>query len=112
MAVLRIHKKQQNFVILDKTCLNDVTLSWGAKGLHAYLMSLPDDWQVRVSDLRLRSTNGRDAVRGLLNELEQVGYIERSISRNEVSGRFGGVEYLEYIGISISTITDCFLSVL
>lgn len=93
MAVLRIQKKQKNFVILDKTCLNDKTLSWGAKGLHAYLMSLPDDWRVRVSDLQLRSKNGRDAVRGLLKELEQAGYIQAITCRNESSGRFGGIEY-------------------
>ncbi|HAT7923594.1 TPA: replication protein [Legionella pneumophila] len=93
MAVLRIHKKQQNFVILDKTCLNDDSLSWGAKGLHAYLMSLPDDWKVRVSDLRERATNGRDAVRGFLGELEQAGYIQKSACRDDASGRFGGIEY-------------------
>ncbi|MGC1183155.1 replication protein [Legionella sp.] len=94
MAVLRIHKKQRNFVILDKTCLYDESLSWGAKGLHAYLMSLPDDWKVRVSDLKERARNGRDAVRGLLSELEQAGYIQKSTCRDDVSGRFGGVEYL------------------
>ncbi|WP_131795893.1 replication protein [Fluoribacter gormanii] len=94
MAVLRIHKKQQNFVILDKTCLNDESLSWGAKGLHAYLISLPDNWKVRVSDLKDRARNGRDAVRGLLSELEQAGYIQKTTSRDDVSGRFGGVEYL------------------
>ncbi|HCU5991637.1 TPA: replication protein [Legionella pneumophila] len=94
MAVLRIHKKQQNFVILDKTCLNDESLSWGAKGLHAYLISLPDNWKVRVSDLKGRARNGRDAVRGLLSELEQAGYIQKTICRDDASGRFGGVEYL------------------
>lgn len=94
MAVLRIHKKQQNFVILDKTCLNDKMLSWAAKGLHSYLLSLPDDWRVQVSDLQERSRNGRDAVRALLNELEQAGYIQKASCRDEVSGRFGGMEYL------------------
>ncbi|HAU1599231.1 TPA: DUF342 domain-containing protein [Legionella pneumophila] len=94
MAVLRIHKKQQNFVILDKTCLNDKSLSWGAKGLHAYLISMPDNWRVRVSDLKDRSRNGRDAVRGFLCELEQAGYIQKATCRDEASGRFGGIEYL------------------
>ncbi|HIF0232799.1 TPA: replication protein [Legionella pneumophila] len=94
MAVLRIHKKQQNFVILDKTCLNDTALSWGAKGLHAYLISLPDTWQVRVDDLKKRATNGRDAVRSLLKELEQAGYIQKSVLRNQENGRFGRLEYL------------------
>ncbi|MCW8452541.1 replication protein [Legionella quinlivanii] len=94
MAVLRIHKKQQNFLILDKTCLNDMSLSWGAKGLHTYLMSLPDDWRVRVTDLKERATNGRDAVRNLIKELEETGYIQKSICRHEENGRFGGIEYL------------------
>lgn len=94
MSVLRIRKKQNNFVILDKTCLNDEKLSWAAKGLHAYLMSLPDNWKVRVSDLKERAKNGRDAVRGLLFELEQAGYIQKSTCRDDASGRFGGIEYL------------------
>jgi hypothetical protein len=94
MAVLRIHKKKQNFVILDKTCLNDKSLSWGAKGLHAYLMSLPDDWHVHVFDLKDRAKNGRDAVRGLLSELEQAGYIQKSNVRDNLNGRFGKTEYL------------------
>ena len=94
MSVLRIHKKQQNYIILDKTCLNDSSLSWGAKGLHAYLMSLPDDWRVRVNDLQKRSKNGRDAVRALLKELEQAGFIKKTRCRDNENGRFGGMEYL------------------
>ncbi|WP_131784008.1 replication protein [Legionella gresilensis] len=96
MSVLRIHKKNQNFVILDKTCLQDNHLSWGAKGLHAYLMSLPDDWRVRVSDLQTRATNGRDSVRSLLMELGQAGYISKSACRNTTSGKFEGLEYVVY----------------
>lgn len=94
MAVLRISKKQQNFVILDKTCLSEAELSWGAKGLHAYLMSMPDNWQVQVAHLRKCSSNGRDAVRGFLSELEGAGYIKKSLSRDQDTGKFGGYEYL------------------
>ena len=54
MAVLRISKKQQNFVILDKTCLHNTKLSLGAKGLHAYLMSMPDNWCVNVFNVSVR----------------------------------------------------------
>lgn len=93
MTVLRINKKDRNFLILDKTCLQDKSLSWGAKGLHAYLMSLPDNWSVKVSDLSKRATNGRDAVRGLLNELKAVGYIVTSWARNEKTGKFNSLEY-------------------
>ncbi len=94
MTILRVHKKQNNFVILDKTCLTDEKLSWGAKGLHAFLISMPDDWSVQVSHLQKCSTNGRDAVRGFLSELQKAGYIKRSAKRDDDSGRFGGFEYL------------------
>lgn len=94
MAILRIHKKQNNFVILDKTCLLDEKLSWGAKGLHAFLISMPDDWSVRVSHLQQQATNGRDAVRGFLTELQKAGYIKKSSKRDSETGRFEGLEYL------------------
>jgi hypothetical protein len=94
MTILRVHKKQKNFVILDKTCINDEKLSWGAKGLHAFLISMPDDWGVQVSHLQKCSTNGRDAVRGFLSELQKAGYIKRSSKRDNSNGRFGGLEYL------------------
>lgn len=94
MAVLRISKKRQNFVILDKTCLSEPKLSWGAKGLHAYLMSMPDNWQVQVANLQKCATNGRDAVRGFLSELERLGYIKKSLNRNQETGKFGGYDYL------------------
>lgn len=94
MAILRIQKKQGNFLVLDKTSLNDENLSWGAKGLHAYLMSLPDDWTVKVSDLQKRSANGRDAVRSLIKQLEQAGFIKSHTKRDEKNGKFQGVDYL------------------
>ena len=94
MAVLRISKKRQNFVILDKTCLFEPKLSLGAKGLHAYLMCMPDNWEVQVANLQKSSTNGRDAVRGFLSELEKFGYIKKSLNRDQETGKFGGYDYL------------------
>lgn len=94
MTILRIHKKQNNFVILDKTCLHDVNLSWGAKGLHAYLISMPDNWSVRVSHLQQQAINGRDVVRRHLSELQKAGYLKKSSKRDSETGRFEGLEYL------------------
>lgn len=94
MTVLRINKKEKNFLILDKTCLTEITLSWGAKGLHSYLMSLPVDWQVNVNDLKNRATNGRDSVRGLLNELQNFGYITKEWVRDDATGKYSCLEYV------------------
>lgn len=94
MTVLRIQKKESNFLILDKTCLNERVLSWGAKGLHSYLMSLPPNWQINVYDLVKRAKNGRDAVRGLINELHSAGYITKEFLRDIGTGKYSRLEYV------------------
>lgn len=38
------HHKKTKFTVLDNTCVQDKELSWKSKGVHTYLMSLPDDW--------------------------------------------------------------------
>ena len=44
--VIRVKKRPSNFVMMDKTFLEDDRLSYKAKGLLAYLLSKPDDWKV------------------------------------------------------------------
>lgn len=83
-------KKNQNFTIFD-TALKDKELTWQAKGLLSYLLHLPDDWQIYVSELHKNSKNGRDATANYLNELIEAGYVVRE-SRRE-NGRFKGYEY-------------------
>lgn len=96
MTVIRIHKKEKNFLVLDKACIKEKTLSWGAKGIHTYLLSLPEDWKVRVNDLQNRSANGRDAVRNLLKELEEAGYLSKEWIRDEETGKYIQLEYVIY----------------
>jgi hypothetical protein len=56
------------------------------------LLSKPDDWQVRVSDLRRRCRVGRDYVYKLLGELKDLGYIRYEFNRT-ASGRMAGGTY-------------------
>ena len=76
------HRKE-NFTILDNTCIRDNQLSWKSKGLHTYLMSLPEDWKICLSDLIKRSIDGRDSVTSAIRELESRGYIQRDVQRTE-----------------------------
>ena len=96
MTVLRIHKKENNFLILDKECLNNSKLSWAAKGLHAYLMGMASGWKVQVKHLQNQAINGRDAVRNYLSELEKAGYIVKEWVRDAVTGKFTTLEYVVY----------------
>lgn len=80
--------KQSNFVAIDNRILEDPDLSWKAKGLLSYLLSRPDNWQVRVSDLVNRSTTGRDGIYSILKELKALGYARYATARG-ISGTFG-----------------------
>jgi len=95
MSIFRIKKHISPYVILDKTCLEDDDLSWKAKGIHAYLVSKPDDWTVRLTQLMASSTDGRDSVRSALKELTDAGYITRRPIQAE-TGQFQGQEWIVY----------------
>ena len=95
MSIIKIARKKNPYVMLDKTCLMDLRLSWRAKGLHAYIMGLPDEWDIRVSHLVKQSTEGRDALYKTLNELKAYGYITQEEIRQE-SGKFSGYDYVCY----------------
>ena len=89
MFIKHVRKHERNFVIIDKQCLEESTLSWKAKGLHSYIMSLPPDWQINIKDLATRSKDARDSVRTALKELEDAGYLKRSRTRSD-DGRMSG----------------------
>jgi hypothetical protein len=75
--IIRIQKKRNNFVMLDKGFLEDDRLSFKAKGILAYLLSKPDDWKVIVKDLINHSTEGKHSIYSGLNELKQYGYYRK-----------------------------------
>ena len=37
-------KKTKYYTMISNFVLNDLRLTWRAKGLWAFMMSLPDDW--------------------------------------------------------------------
>jgi len=92
MSKIKRSKRNTPFVLINKESLQDRGISWQAKGLLAYLLSLPDDWQILVVDLANRSTNGKDSTGAILNELIKAGYIERQKIKDE-KNRFGGYDY-------------------
>ena len=90
MAIFRIHKKE-NFVVLDKGFLNDIRLSWKAKGLLAYMLSLPDDWSFSISNLATKSKCSRESTANIIKELTKAGYIHKMQVRTN-HGKFGKLE--------------------
>jgi hypothetical protein len=70
-------KKDVRYFAASNVPFNDTRLSWGARGLMGYLLSKPDNWQVRVTDLEKQSKAGEKAIRRILAELRLCGYINR-----------------------------------
>ena len=88
--------KVKNFTVIDNTCLQDSNLSWGAKGFHSYLESLPGNWQIVKTDLVKRSKDKLYALNSIIEELEAAGYIVIEEQKRESNGRFGPKCYKVY----------------
>ena len=66
----------RDFTVLPNRVIRDDHLSYRARGLLCYLLSMPPDWEISSSRLALISGEGRDAIRTALRELIAVGYME------------------------------------
>ncbi|MBO2944890.1 helix-turn-helix domain-containing protein [Paenibacillus sp. F411] len=95
-GIVRVQKRDSGYAIIDPWFLSDERLTWKSKGLLAYLLSKPSNWQVYVTDLVKRSKDGRDAVYSALKQLEECGYVERSQKRNEDTKKIEGMETIVY----------------
>lgn len=84
-------KKERNYTVLDNTFLKDKSLSWKAKGLMAYFLSLPDDWTIHFSEIEKHATDGKSSLRSAINELKEKGYLRAEQKR--VDNRFAEMVY-------------------
>lgn len=84
--------KRENFTVVNNEYLQDTRLSWKAKGLITYVMSLPDDWKLNINDLVNRSEDGRNSLTSGINELVEFGYCRKQRIKGE-HGRFVGYIY-------------------
>ena len=80
---------------IHRAALRDDRLSWGARGLFAFLWDLPDGWQLCSRHLAQMGPEKKDAVLARLKELVQVRAIERVRRRSE-NGLLCGSTWLIY----------------
>lgn len=74
-----MHLKKDNipFTMVANEVLYNKNLSFKAKGMYAYLFSKPDEWDFSSNRMTLETTDRRDAIMGMLRELEKEGYLLR-----------------------------------
>jgi biotin operon repressor len=88
------HSFDDHFTQIPNDWLRDKKISLGAKGLLAQLLSHAPGWRISQESLARDNGIGRDAIRTLINELLEAGYLMRSEDRerNE-KGYLGGYTY-------------------
>lgn len=81
MSTIRV-SKTTDYSCINNQPLRNNSLTWAARGLLAYLLSMPDDWITSTDYLVEQSPGGRDHVLRLLRELENHGYLSRTKKRD------------------------------
>lgn len=82
-------ERERNYTVMDNTFLRDKRLSWKAKGLFAYILSLPSNWKIYQSELVEHATDGIASFRSAKKELITYGYIKQK--RQSMNGVFSWV---------------------
>jgi len=85
MPIVR-HSHKRDYTVIDNKSIQDNRLSFGSRGLHHLMLSLPDDWEFSQKWLEQQAKEGRISVRRYVAELIEYGYIDRRKER--IKGRF------------------------
>lgn len=92
MPVFRV-EKTRDFTVMCNHHLRNRNMSLRAKGLLSLMLSLPEEWDYTLKGLARISMEGVDAIRTVIRELEELGYLERHRKRNE-KGQLKDIEYI------------------
>ncbi|AUG88590.1 DnaD domain-containing protein [Bacillus tropicus] len=76
MATFRVNK-DKNYTTINNTGLKDTRLSWKAKGILAYILTLPDDWIFYMEEVTKHSKDGIASLKAGMKELKECGYVKR-----------------------------------
>ena len=92
--IIHVEERDLPYAQIERACLGDARLSWAARGLLAYLLSKPQNWEVRREELVHASTHdGRYVVQKLLTELAHFGYAKLETVQDG-KGRIQGKRYV------------------
>lgn len=95
-----------NYTTVPNSLLSDDRITWKAKGIFAYLLSKPDNWNFYIDEIKGNATDGKTALKSGLRELEEYCYLRRSPSNNASDGKFAGWEWVLMIPTPVSPISQ------
>ena len=82
ISVFKI-EKTKGYTIMSNYHLQDRNLTYKAKGLLSFMLSLPDDWDYSLKGLCAISKESRDGIRSILKELQEHHYLEIEKTRGD-----------------------------
>jgi hypothetical protein len=80
-------KFQTQYVQVSNKTAQDKNLSFEARGLLVFMLSLPEDWVIHKSWLIEQTSAGRDKIQRMVNELVKMGYLVKKQAHGD-NGQF------------------------
>lgn len=77
MSIIRAPRAAGDFTIIRNDVLRDDRLSYRARGVLAVILSRPDNWRTDAVGLQRDGTEGREAIRAAMRELQAAGYVHQ-----------------------------------
>lgn len=74
MAIIKVLKRENPYVQIDRIGIDDSNLSWEATGLLIYLIGRPHNWKINISHLSSVKQNKETSTRNALLELRKAKY--------------------------------------
>ena len=71
-----IEKQVVPFTQIANEVLNNSDLTFKAKGIYAFMMSKPDNWNFTIRSMAKQVSDGEKAIKSGIKELKDPGYIE------------------------------------
>ena len=81
-----LHSKENPYFMMLRDTAQDPRLTFEERGMLAYLLSKPGDWEIKEADLQKVGNCGRDKVRKILDCLNEHGYLTKAHEREK--GKF------------------------
>lgn len=103
MSVLK-NKLKEKFVTVPQKIIMDNRLSFGAKIVYCYLVSKPNDWVIRNSDIMATLNISKDTIAKYFKELVINGWIVRNRQVDEYNQFTGLYDYVIYDTPKVSEI--------
>ncbi|MCL1124132.1 hypothetical protein [Shewanella surugensis] len=95
MAIYKANISQE-FTVIPNSTIQDKVLTFEARGLLSFMLSLPENWGFHTKWLQEQSPKcGRDKLTRMLTELQGANYVRKQVVRND-KGLITGTDWLVY----------------